>query len=337
MPTAYTSALICAGLACGSESGGGCHLLVVVLCAAFAFGCGGDQRQANGGDGAKTRRGAPVTVGPGRLVGIGEGRRLYMDCVGSGRPTVVLEAGFGGDSLIWQHVQSQLGRTAQTCAYDRAGLGSSVAIPGVHDAGDEIDDLQRLLDHAQIAPPYVLVGHSYGGLLVRVFADAHPSETAGMVLVDSMGRNQDRRLLRIWQAQPPRLRRVLTKPGAKPVEDGVDVRASQALAAKVSTLGDTPLAVITRGRPDETVQVPPTVRKPFDRLWARMQDELAALSSDHVHVVALRSGHFVQHPDIGQPNVVIRAVRAVVHAARTGTHLPPCPRVFSGSGTRCRS
>src|SRR4029077_14893887 len=108
---------------------------------------------------------------------------------------VVLEAGFGGNSGNWSAVQRTLGRTTRTCAYDRAGLGNSLAMPGVHDAGDEIADLQRLLDHAHLAPPYVLVGHSYGGLLVRLFAHAHPHQTAGGGLVDSMGRGPDRRVL----------------------------------------------------------------------------------------------------------------------------------------------
>jgi len=97
--------------------------------------------------------------------------------------------------------------------------------------------------------------------------------------------------------------------------------------------------VITRGRPDDSLAppLPPSVLRLVDRLWVTMQDELAALSSDDVHVVALRSDHVVQGLDSGQPNVVVLAVRAVAHAARTDTFLPPCPRVFSGSGVRCRS
>jgi pimeloyl-ACP methyl ester carboxylesterase len=70
---------------------------------------------------------------------------LYLKCVGSGRPTVVLEAGYPGDSTTWRDVQRQLGQTTRTCAYDRTGLGNSLPIRGVHDARDEIADLQRLL------------------------------------------------------------------------------------------------------------------------------------------------------------------------------------------------
>lgn len=184
----------------------------------------------------------------------------------------------------------------------------------------------------------MLVGHSYGGLLVRLFAHAHPRDTAGLVLVDAMGRNQDRRLLPIWRAQPAVVRRLLPEPGAQPVQDDVNIIAGEALDAQIRTLGDIPLAVITRGRPDDSgPPLPPSVRGPADRLWTTMQDELAALSSDHVHVIATRSGHFVQLSFNGQPDVVIAAVLAVLRAARTGTHLPSCPRLFHGAGVQCRT
>src|SRR6185295_6049474 len=90
-----------------------------------------------------------VIVNGGDLVDIGGGRSLYLRCVGAGTPTVHLEAGFGGTTNNWSAVQQQLGRTMRTCAYDRAGLGNSLPIPGVHDAGDEVDDLARLLERAQ--------------------------------------------------------------------------------------------------------------------------------------------------------------------------------------------
>jgi pimeloyl-ACP methyl ester carboxylesterase len=310
---------------------------VLVVGCVLAVGCGGNQAKPRAASTTKPRE-APVIVGPGRLVDIGGGRSLYLNCVGSGSPTVLLEAGFGGNTNNWSAVQPQLGRTTRTCAYDRAGLGNSLPIPGVHDAGDEIDDLERLLDHAHLAPPYVVVGHSYGGLLARLFAHAHPDQTAGVVLVDSMGRNQDRRLLALWRAAPARVRRMLPKPTGETIEDGVNILAGEALAGKITTLGDTPVAVVTRGQSGaENEGLPPRVRRAFDGIWTRMQDELAALSSDHLHVVATRSDHFVQSFAGGQPPVVIGAVRAVVTAARTHNHLPACGRLFRGSGVRCLS
>jgi hypothetical protein len=152
-----------------------------------------------------------------------------------------------------------------------------------------------------------------------------------------MGRNQDRRLLPIWRAQPAKVRRQVPDPTANPVDQGVDLYAGEALDAKLRTLGRTPLVVITRGRLGDSgdQSVPPTMQAAAGRLWTTMQNELAKLSSDHVHVIALRSGHFVQRSTNGQPDVVIAAVLAIVHAARTHTQLPACPRVFHAAGVRC--
>jgi pimeloyl-ACP methyl ester carboxylesterase len=304
---------------------------VVLLALILVSGCGGHAAHKS----TTTRASPPISVvaGPGRLVSIGRGRSLFMHCVGSGRPTIVLEAGFGGDSHNWDDVQPQLGRITRTCAYDRAGLGNSVALPGVHDARAEIADLARLLVHARISPPYVLVGHSYGGLLARLYARAHPHDVAGIVLVDAMVRDQTRRELAIWpRSQAKGLRRSV----ARRVRDGVDLAAGEALAARIRSLGDLPLAVVTAGtHRDEWGFVARALGRSLDRQWTAMQDELAALSPDHVHVVALHSDHFVQRLD-GQPAVVVRAVRAVVGAARAGTRLPACRSLFAGPGTRCR-
>jgi pimeloyl-ACP methyl ester carboxylesterase len=183
-------------------------MLPVLLAFALAVGCGG-----HGQRGATTQPAGsvPVSGGAGGLVSIGGGRSLYVECVGSGDPLVVLEAGFPGNGGNWRDVQPELGRTTRTCAYDRAGLGHSPPMPGVHDAQDEIDDLQRLLVAAHITPPYVLVGHSYGGILVRLFARQHPEEAAGVVLVDARGRDATRRQLALLPKSqiPP----VLAMPG----------------------------------------------------------------------------------------------------------------------------
>jgi hypothetical protein len=96
------------------------------------------------GSTVKIPRAAAVTYGPDRLVEIGGGRSLYLECVGSGSPTVVLEAGFGAETFSWRDVQPEASRSTRTCASDRAGAGSGAAPPGVRDARDEIADLRRL-------------------------------------------------------------------------------------------------------------------------------------------------------------------------------------------------
>jgi pimeloyl-ACP methyl ester carboxylesterase len=308
--------------------------VLVLFASALAVGCGGEESKGQRAPTAKSGRAAPVTEGPGRLVAIGGGRSLYLECVGSGSPAVVLEAGAGAGAVAWRDVQPEVGRRTRTCAYDRAGVGNSVAPPGMRDARDEIADLRRLLGRARIDPPYVLVGHSYGGVLARVFASLRPMETAGLVLIDTVGRDGRRRQLAIWpQSQAPEIRGEL----ATGVMGGVDLAAGEALASRIRTLGDMPLAVITAGREHNFPRTPARLGGGLRRLWDRMQDELAGLSGNSVHVVALGSDHDVPSSHGGQPSVVIRAVQAIVGAARHHTRLPPCRRLFSGSDVRCRS
>ena len=158
---------------------------------------------------------APQVVSlPGRLVSIGGGRSLFLHCVGRGNPAVVLVAGLKSDTGSWRDVQPQLGRITRTCSYERAGDGNSAAPPGGVSSGrTELADLAALLDRAHIAPPWVLVGHSYGGLLARLFAQSHPDQTTGVVLVDARGRNQTRRLLALWpESEEPAQRREQATP-----------------------------------------------------------------------------------------------------------------------------
>lgn len=271
---------------------------------------------------------------PGEQVEISAGRSLFLHCVGSGGPTVLLEAGFGAGARAWQDVQPALGRTTRTCSYDRAGVGNSIAPPGVRDARDEIADLRRMLVRAHVDPPYLLVGHSYGGVLARVFALLHPTETAGLVLIDTMGRDGRRRQLAIWpRSQAREIRTEL----AASVMDGIDLGTGEALAGRLDTLGATPLVVITAGRQDNLPRAPAELARALRQLWDRMQDELAGLSDDSVHVVAIRSNHDIPSQDGGEPSVVIDAVEAMLKAKRDGTRLPPCPRIFNGPPVRCRN
>jgi len=123
-----------------------------------------------------------AVAGNGERVDIG-GRSLYLDCRGSGSPTIVLEAGMGDGVAGWLPVMDGLAATSRTCAYDRAGRGASDG----HDryaVGDAADDLHALLGTAGESPPYILVGHSLGEVYVRVFADRYRADVAGLVLVD---------------------------------------------------------------------------------------------------------------------------------------------------------
>ncbi len=125
----------------------------------------------------------PVDIGPppGKLVDIG-GRRLHVNCTGTGGPTVVLEAGASAFAIDFSLVQPEIARTNRVCSYDRSGYGWSDP-GGSQDAGVEVD-LHTALQAAGEKPPYVLLGASRGGFYVRLYAARYPDEVVGMVLVD---------------------------------------------------------------------------------------------------------------------------------------------------------
>jgi pimeloyl-ACP methyl ester carboxylesterase len=120
----------------------------------------------------------------GRLIDVG-GHRLRLDCAGSGSPTVVLEPGAGGTSASMGWVAPAVADQTRVCVYDRAGRGGSEPADGVQDGARVATDLHTLLHRADVPGPYVLAGHSFGGLYVRIFAAHYPDEVAGLVLVDS--------------------------------------------------------------------------------------------------------------------------------------------------------
>ncbi len=124
-----------------------------------------------------------VVAAPGRLVDIG-GFRLHLYCTGSGSPAVIMDSALGGSSVSWLLVQPDIAQLTRVCSYDRGGFGWSDAAPKPRTAGRIADELRVLLDRAGILPPFVLVGHSFGGLVMRIFAARHRSDVAGMVLVD---------------------------------------------------------------------------------------------------------------------------------------------------------
>src|SRR5438067_10878185 len=135
---------------------------------------------------AQNETNQPPLRPPGRLVDVG-GWRLHINCTGKARasqPTVVLEAGIGDFSVEWSLVQPGVAKFARVCSYDRAGAGWSELGPHPRTMHQIVYELHILLEKADVRPSYVLVGHSYGGWLVRLFASKYRSEVAGMVLVE---------------------------------------------------------------------------------------------------------------------------------------------------------
>lgn len=279
---------------------------------------------------------------PGQLVDVGS-YRLHIQCVGTGSPTVVLDAGLSGSSLDWNLVQPELGRTTRVCAYDRAGMGWSDPGPQPRTPRQIADELHTLLTNAGIAGPYVLVGHSLGGKNVRLFALQHPDQVAGMVLVDARSEYVDANtspaevqafprasatqailyrvarsvgLVRLigagfWGApamsREMRTEGMLLTTSQRGVDaqtaEGLERAADDALLQAAPSLGDRPLIVLAS---EQNMTATP--------YWAEAQRRLAALSTNGRLIVPGGSGHYIHW---GQPALVIDAVRQVVEATRS--------------------
>jgi len=150
-------------------------LLLVVTLLLVALGI--NQRIALAG----TREEFPA---PGRLIDV-NGHLMHIHCMGSGSPTIVIDAGNGSFSVEWVPIQETLSQTTRVCTYDRSGYGWSEPGPEPRDGSQVISELHALLQSAGETGPYLLVGHSLGGVHVRLFAGHYPEETAGLVLVDT--------------------------------------------------------------------------------------------------------------------------------------------------------
>jgi pimeloyl-ACP methyl ester carboxylesterase len=156
-------------------------VLYVVLVVALAVLAVGMLYQALG-----SRRDARFFTGSGRHVSLDDGSQIFVYELGAGEPTVLFESGIGATSLNWRRIQQGIAANVRTVSYDRAGLGWSSPCRTARTPANVSAELHQALVRGAIDPPYILVGHSFGGLVLRRFASAHPEEVAGMVLVDPM-------------------------------------------------------------------------------------------------------------------------------------------------------
>ena len=277
---------------------------------------------------------AKVYLPPGQLVDVG-GHRLHINCTGTGSPTVVIVSGLGDWSTSWGGiVQSEVAQATRVCTYDRAGFGWSDALPLPQDAAQFARELHTLLQNANVPGPYVLVGHSLGGFIVRIFARDYASEVNGVVLIDSMNPKQvtasppnsqsrpfsfqallarfgiARLLVKLPGIAPhvpePAYYPLYIRPGSLQATDNEYQRlpASAAQAATVETFGDLPLIVLTAKL--NTIQG-----------WPDWQTELLQLSSHSQHLFAEKSGHNIQ---TDEPEAAVAAILQMVQQVReTGT------------------
>jgi pimeloyl-ACP methyl ester carboxylesterase len=283
--------------------------VIVAVLAGLLIGIGADVARSGGFNAWLARHGLPPPYIPqGDRIDIG-GRSLYLDCRGSGSPTVVLEAGSGSDSATWSAVHDAIAGTTRTCAYDRAGRGRSDD-RGEHTLGDAVADLRALLDAAGEPGPFVIVGHSLGGSYARVFATAYRDEVVGAVLVDSFEPDiQDDRihpllgeLIPEYEAQLDGLRAHVSR------VDSLDWTASEQ-QLRASNFDGIPLEVLVAARHEPRLD-----EETNAAIAAAWHDGMASLSPGRMRYEIVYAGHNLH---IERPDSVIAAVRRLVDSARS--------------------
>jgi pimeloyl-ACP methyl ester carboxylesterase len=307
---------------------------VLVILVLLALG-GGYERISESTAPAVAMRGQLVDVGP---------YRLHLECTGSGGPTVILEPGGGGSAASMGLIAPAVARDSRVCVYDRAGRGWSDSASSPPDGAQIATDLHRLLARAHVPGPYVLAGHSFGGLYVRTYAAKYPDEVAGLVVIDSTAAHNapvsapkpgSYSILKHvtsliattshvglgwilantqFSTLPPRYRDDARSTAATGKEMGgfldefVVANRSEAEAGTLRTLDAKPLIVVTA-----------TVGN--SKGWMGLQDQIAQLSTDSLHRVEPGATHDDLVSDPVHAAAVTRAVRDVVASIRTGEPL----------------
>jgi pimeloyl-ACP methyl ester carboxylesterase len=287
---------------------------------------------------------------PGEMVSV-SGHEMHLYCTGKagGGPTVVMDSGLGGGVLDWQTVQPKVAKFARVCSYDRSGIGWSESGPSPRTSRRIVEELHALLSDAGEEGPYVLVGHSFGGANVQLYASEYPERVAGMVLVDSAldvrVLDEDLRDATANATPSPLTLKILAPLGITCLLNSqVDLLpkrlAQERLAIQNSTrhqfavadetvtinesiatttdaapsLGDRPLIVLSAGArqyPGFTKEQAKRADKQANELEASRQK----LSENSLLVVAKDSGHYIHFE---RPELVVDSIRRVVEAAGDG-------------------
>ncbi len=321
------------------------HITIVAL-ALVAAGCSGSSSDTSASSpSSEATQDTAVEESEGDfagLVDIGGGRQIYLECSGTGSPTVVLESGLRGSADVWSMssagepaptVFPEVAKFTRVCVYDRPGTVVGGESPSRSDpvsqpitAQDVVADLHALLNAAEEPGPYVLVGHSYGGLIVRLYASTYPQNVSGLVLIDALseelqtGMTPEQRAL--WKPLIDVTQEDIAE--YKDIERFDSDRSFEEVRA-AAALRPLPLVVLSADRPWGP-QIPPLIASGalppdtppdfgyvIDAAQKPAQEDLAKLVPNAEHITETNSGHDIQNE---QPQLVIDAIRQVVDAAR---------------------
>jgi pimeloyl-ACP methyl ester carboxylesterase len=245
------------------------------------------------------------------------GVRQWIACAGSGPVTVIVIAGLHADHRMWNLVLTPFARTTRTCIYDRPGLGSSPPrVPHrVVSAATHAGELAELLTAARVPGPFVVIGHSYGGLIARTFAARFPTHVVGLMLIEGVAPNDT--TSHYWHEGG----------------DTVDVWASERAAARLR-VGSTRLVVEAAQDPNRSYWGGASYGESALELaqWRAHQRAAASLSTQSAFVIVARSAHVIEHD---RPDAVIAGLRLLVHAIEGRWRLPRCALGAYGAQPLC--
>jgi pimeloyl-ACP methyl ester carboxylesterase len=288
---------------------------------------------------------------PGQLVDVG-GYKMHIHCTGQGSPTIILAAGTADFSVTWAYVQPEIAKLTRVCSYDRAGVGWSEPSPHPRTANKTVEELHTLLVNAKVQGPYVLVGHSLGGMHMRVVAHNYPDEVVGLIQVDSLHEDQpihDPEYTKSNQNSAGQFRMfaLLNSTGIMALApqsipnlglpddayaqwqaslattgyfkttlaeiNAQEESCAEVRAMKITSFGNMPLIVLSAGRPETIASLSDVGNQQRWEVWQALQSELAALSSEGKQIIAEQSGHMIQ---LDQPDLVVEAIREMVDEIR---------------------
>jgi pimeloyl-ACP methyl ester carboxylesterase len=294
------------------------------------------------------RRQSWASLAPGQLVDVGT-HRLHISCAGHGTPTVVFDSALAGSVLSWILVQPEVATFTHTCSYDRAGHGWSEAGPMPRTLSRIVDELHTLLERTNVPPPFVLVGHSYGGLVAQLYISRYPDEVAGMVLVDSAHAKD---WANVSEGERARLEMGirLCRRGASVARFGVGrvVSSLVGVGALAAARGLTSVMSggVLSGQHEEilapVLRLPPEVRPLLRRMWirpeffeavgsqmARICDDAAELLKEgdrgygNTPLVVLSSSNPEPGRELDQERLAARSTRGTHLIARQSGHWIP--------------
>lgn len=239
-------------------------------------------------------------------------RSLYLECVGEGTPTIVMDSGLGRDHTAWEQVVPELRGANQTCTYDRANVGESDEALTPRTSADVVADVHGLLEAGGIPAPYVLVGHSFGGISMQLYTSTYPADVAGLVLVDSTPPTFLDDACAVVDAAGCESMTAEFDPSRG---EGLDLVGSADALSAAGPLPDVPLVVLVADDHSQDAITDAGVLQRFEAMWQGRQSELAA-SVPGGRMELVSSGHTIQSQ---RPEAVTEAIRSVISELRAAS------------------